>query len=195
MLIALTHKTFRSSRCPPLKPRSLLNWFGILCIAGCSNLTSIKNEIPLASSELTLTTSTPSETKVLLFNSSDVRTFKIDGSGRMNISANGKGIGQLDIGQYLQVILPKGRHRFRLSHRDLQEFESFHELQLQDAESIIEICATATGNRARLRADLPDQFPSSFRAVDAGPAPSFDELFNKGYFELQTLGRRPHCNW
>lgn len=52
------------------------------------------------------------------------------GVGQINITIDGKGFAQVPIGSFAQVVLPYGNHELILSHRDLFDMSSKHNLTI-----------------------------------------------------------------
>lgn len=139
--------------------------FGLAVVAflsGC--LSPVKNEIPLVSG-LAAKSSSTNETKVLLFNDSNQALYGLDGSGRINVWIDGKGVALINVAQYTQVILPKGRHQLDLKHLDIVPFRSKHSLELFEAQIYVKIYATAAGNEIKVVPVLPLDFEQDFTPV------------------------------
>jgi hypothetical protein len=134
-----------------------------LFLTGC--LTPVKNEVPLAGGDLFLRTTNTNETKLVIFNDSDVLLFGIDGSGRINVKLDGKGVAQLNIGRYAQVITSKGQHQVELLHLDVVHFRSHHSIALSAPESFLRIYATSLGNKIELVPELPPEFEKRFKPI------------------------------
>lgn len=175
-------------------PLLVVTLFGTI-LSGCATLAQVPAELPLASSDLSLKVTDPAQTKLLLFNASDVRMYKLDGSGRINVFLSEKGVAQLDIGQYAQLIVAKGKYTVRLTHVDLVEFTSEHTFDLTEDESILEFCATPLGHKARLRGELPTDFLVSFKPIEDGFPPSLSELWDKPYFQYDPQYDWAPCSW
>ena len=135
-----------------------------LFLAGC--LTPLKNEIPLAGGDLSARATKTNETKLVFFNDSDFLMFGIDSTGRINVTLDGKGVAQLNIGRYAQVITSKGRHTIDLVHRDIFHFRSHHVIELNDPDSFLKIYATPVGNAVKLLPVLPPGFVIKFTPVN-----------------------------
>src|SRR5258705_5987192 len=108
-----------------------------LLLTGC--LSPVKNEIPLVQGGLSVKPTSTNDTKLVIFNISNSFLYKIDGSGRINVKLNGQGVAQLKIGHYAQVIVPKGRYKIELTHRDMADITSDHNIEFRDSESFVEI--------------------------------------------------------
>jgi len=131
-----------------------------LLLSGC--LTPVQSEIPLAQGDLSVKATNTNDTKLLIFNDSDHVLYGLDGSGRINVKLNGKGVAQLHNGQYLQVILQKGSYRVDLAHLDMVKFSSKYQIELTNSESFLEIRSTPTSNHAEIVPALPPNFERDF---------------------------------
>ena len=136
----------------------------IASMTGCS-LSPVKNEIPLVKG-LAAKATNPNETKVVIFNESSMVLHGIDNTGRLNVSMDGKGVGQINIGEYVQVIVPQGKHEVSLEHRDMFMFRSKHDVEFTRPETFLKVRATPVSNEAKVVPELPEQFDVKFR-----PAP------------------------
>jgi len=133
----------------------------LACLAGCS-LPPVKNEMPLARS-FTARAANSNETKVVIFNQSSMVLHGIDNTGRLNVKLDGKGVAQLNIGEFVQVIVPRGKHQVNLEHRDVFMFRSDHELEFTNAETFLKVRATPVSNEAQVVPELAPQFDVKFR--------------------------------
>lgn len=134
-----------------------------LFLVGC--LTPVKNEIPLVGGGLSAAASDTNDTRLVIFNDSNFVLYGLDGSGRINVKLNGKGVAQIRIGYYAQVIVPKGSYQVDLTHRDTADFTSHHEIELANAESFLEIHSTMVSNEAILIPALPEDFEKKFKPI------------------------------
>ncbi|MDB6124831.1 MAG: hypothetical protein JWQ71_3824 [Pedosphaera sp.] len=137
-----------------------------LLLTGCSSLSPVKNEIPLVKGGLDIKPTNTNDTKLVIFNDSSVVGFGIDGTGRINVKLNDKGVAQLNIGRYTQVIVPKGKYQVDLEHLDMFHFTSQHQIELVKPESFLMIYATPTSNKAELLSTLPQDFEQKYRPVE-----------------------------
>jgi hypothetical protein len=135
-----------------------------LFLTGC--LSPVRNEIPLAKGGLNIKPSNTNEAKLVIFNDSSVVGFGIDGTGRINVRLNGKGVTQLNIGRYTQVIVPKGKYQLDLDHLDMVHFTSKHQIELVQPESFLLISATPVSNKAEMLSVPPPDFEAKYRPVE-----------------------------
>jgi hypothetical protein len=134
-----------------------------LLLTGC--LTPVKNEIPLAGSDLSVKATSTNDTKLVIFNVSNYLLYGLDGTGRINVKLNGQGVAQLKVGYYAQLIVPKGSYRVDLLHVDRDYYSSQHQIELSEPESFLEIRAISFSNEARLVSTLPPDFGKKFKPV------------------------------
>lgn len=135
----------------------------MLPFTGC--FTPVKNEIPLVKGDLQMVPANTNDTKLVIYNDSNPVLYGADGSSRINVKLNGKGLGRLNFGQYAQVIVPKGKCRVDMQHLDLVRFSSQRWLDLNEAESFVEIYATPTSNEAKLVPALPADFEKKYEPI------------------------------
>jgi hypothetical protein len=135
----------------------------LLPLTGC--FTPVKNEIPLATGNLRSPPDNPNETRLVIYNKSNPVLYGLDGSSRINVKLNGKGVGRLNIGQYAQVIMPKGKCQVDMKHLDLVVFSSQRWVDLNDPVSFVEIYATPTANEAKTVPALPADFEGSYKSI------------------------------
>lgn len=109
-----------------------------LFLAGCASA-PLKPEYTWLGYDLTARSDKPDHSKVLLFNSSNRFLYPTDLTARINIWIDGKAVGTCSIGEYVQVLVPKGERTLRLMHWDLVEFSSEHPLTLKSDETIVEV--------------------------------------------------------
>lgn len=102
--------------------------------------------------------------KLVIFNQSNALLYGVDGSGKINIHLNGKGVGQLQIGQYVILEVDKGRHIIDLLHRDIVNFSSSHELDVSESPSYIKIYSKMTSNGLE-KVKAIDGFESKFQVA------------------------------
>jgi hypothetical protein len=134
--------------------RLLLIITPLVFLNGCM-VAPIQSELPLLSGDVAQRSTKPDEVVLLLFNNSSKLMFGIDNTGRINSRLNGKALGGPNIGEYLIVQIPKGKHRLQLSHLDVFEFRSVHEIVANDDPLIVEMAATPLSNSIRVHKTLP----------------------------------------
>ncbi len=81
-----------------------------------------------------------------------------DGSAPVSLQIDDIDYGVLGSKQYAQIVLPKGKHTFKLSHRDMITFRSQHVVDVNAPNITIEIAPTIVSNRLALKKSLPSGF-------------------------------------
>ena len=127
----------------------------IAALAGCAAPVVLQPEVPILGPELDAQAAVPGETKVMFFNNSNKLLFGIDNTGKVGVWINGKGVAVLQIGDYVQVSLPRGRQAIELVHVDLGTFRSNHDLTVSEAPLYVEVYATAMSNDMKVFQSLP----------------------------------------
>ena len=130
-------------------------------ISGCC-MAPIKTELPLLENNIAIKNEDSSKVKMIIFNSTNKILFGPDMTGRINIKLNDKAIGGLNIGEYTQLIIPKGKHRLELVHLDMVYFKSYHDLVAEKDPLIVEIWATPVSNSLWTLDNLPADFINNF---------------------------------
>lgn len=83
-------------------------------------------------------------------------------SGRLNVTLNGKGAAQLDVGEYIELLVPQGKYTVDLVHHDVGVFSSAHDVNLSSTTAYIEVQATILSNSAKIVSDLPKDFNEAY---------------------------------
>jgi hypothetical protein len=135
----------------------------LLLSTGC--LSPVQNEIPLLAGGLSAKASGPNDTKLVIFNTSNGVLYGLDGSGRINVWVNNRGVAMVKIGHYAQVIVPRGPCHVSLTHRDMAKFNSEHDFTLTGPEAFLEIRATPISNAAELLLVPPGNLEQDFTPV------------------------------
>jgi hypothetical protein len=133
-------------------------------ICGCAAL-PIKQEIPLPPQVIGQPPSKEGMVRLVIFNNSDFLLYGLDTSGRINVSIDGKGVGQLNIGRYVVVEISEGEHAIDLVRRDIADFHSSHLVDIKEPESYLKIYSKITSNGAELvekPADFDDKFTAEY---------------------------------
>lgn len=135
----------------------------LLTLSGCA-ATPPAREIDLPNQVLSESLNDESKIKVIVYNDSNKLLYGIDNSGKINIHLNGKGVGQLKIGQYVVLAIEKGEHAFDLLHRDLVNFSSSHKINFTESPTYLKIFAKVTSNGAEI-VEKPENFEEKFKAA------------------------------
>ena len=126
---------------------------------GCSiTLPAVPREYPVISSEAKV--DDLSVSRVLIFNASSPVMFTA--TGRLNVLLNGKGAAQLDIWEYIELLVPRGKYRVDLLHHDVASFSSSHEIGVDGPSAYLEVKATIVSNSARVVTELPGDFKENY---------------------------------
>jgi hypothetical protein len=125
------------------------------CFGGCM-VAPIQSELPLLGTNLEQRSTQTGEVVMILFNNSSKLMYGLDSTGRINVRLNGKAVGGPNIGEYVILQIPKGKHRLLLSHLDLIEFKSEYDIEAADDPLIVEMAATPISNSIQVHKKLPD---------------------------------------
>jgi Caspase domain len=139
--------------------------FATGCATTSATLPAMRSEIPIASPDLSLKPHDESYSKLIIFNTSSKLLYGIDRNDLINIYLNGKGVTQLYMNQYVQVVVPRGNYKVDLVHNDVWNFSSSHTIEIDTPEAYLNIRATLTSNSAKLVRGLPDNFAKTFVPV------------------------------
>jgi hypothetical protein len=88
----------------------------------------------------------PTVSRVVFRNNQPMPGYHLSPTGRLNVSVDGKGLGQIAPGEYVALDLPKGKRRVSLVHRDVVDFKSEHVLTLEQSVVVVDVFATITSN-------------------------------------------------
>jgi hypothetical protein len=140
---------------------SVLVLIALVLAAGCS-LTppAVPREYPVISSEAKTNVDDSTVSRQVIFNASSPVMFT--GTGRLNVLLNGKGAAQLDIWEYIELLVPQGKYRVDLLHHDVASFSSSHEIDLDALSAYLEVKATIVSNSARVVIELPGDFKENY---------------------------------
>ena len=132
-------------------------------VYGCA-VAPVQQEVQLPSQSLDQITPVDGKSVAVIYNASNRLMFGANSTGRMNISIDGKGVGQLAIGEYVIVNLSAGTHKVSLAHRDTLKFSSTHELEASDQLSFVKIYCKVTSNGLEVT-ERPEEFSDKFTAA------------------------------
>ena len=144
-----------------LKHLFVLVFFVLL--AGCA-VAPIQREIDLPDQNLAQSPADDSKARLIMFNNSNKFWFGMDGSGKINVSLDGKGVCRLGIGEFVIVETNPGEHRIDLEHRDMALFKSSHTINAAEGNNFIQVFATPASNVAEIT-PKPDSFENAYSAV------------------------------
>lgn len=134
--------------------RAISALLATMALAGCM-MAPIKPDMDHLDGAIDSRSSKPEEVRVVFFNNSNKLMYGVDNTGRVNITLNGKAVGGPNIGEYIQVQIPRGKHQVGLTHLDLFEFRSSHELDATADPLYVEVKATPTSNDMLVHKSLP----------------------------------------
>jgi len=135
----------------------------LLVIAGCS-LTPAPNEVTLPCQDFNVPFDNSEDSQLVIFNDTNKFLYGLDGTGKLNVSTDGRSVGQLDIGEYVVLTANRGKHKIDLEHWDLFHFSSAHEITVEDRQIFLRVKAKATSNEAVV-VDRPVDFNDDFNAA------------------------------
>ena len=144
---------------PILIPIILLAAF----FAGCA-VAPPAQEVYLPDQDLSSPRENSELSRLVIYNDSNSLMYGLDGSGKINVFLDGKGVGQLSIGQYVMVEVSEGEHTIDLAHKDMAVFKSTHVVEIKGPEEFLKIYAKVTSNGAEI-VPAPEDFSQSFKAA------------------------------
>jgi hypothetical protein len=144
--------------------------FTATLLSGCM-MAPIKPDLPHLNESIESRSTKADEARLIFFNNSNKLLFGLDNTGRINVLLNGKAVGGPNIGEYIQVQVPKGKYLLNLVHLDLFEFRSVHELDVQDDPLFVELRATVVSNEIQVHKSLPadNYLPKPFIRFEPSP--------------------------
>jgi len=137
--------------------------FGAMLVVGCA-ITPIQREIILPPQDISKPLSDDTKVRLIMFNNSNRFLYGIDGSGKINLLLDGKGVCRLSIGEYVVVETTPGNHTIDLEHFDLFFFKSSHTISAIEKEHYIQVYATPVSNVAEITTK-PLDFETSYGAI------------------------------
>jgi hypothetical protein len=126
----------------------------LVATSGCM-MAPLRPELPLLDDDLSIHSSDPNGVKLVLLNNSNKWMYGLDRTGRVNIWLDGKAVAGPDIGEYVQLQIPKGKHQLELVHLDVTKHRSIHEIDAQTSPLFVELRATPLSNKIRLHDEMP----------------------------------------
>lgn len=115
-------------------------------LSACSTIWPLKpvaTEWPLLGSDLQVTVSGTTQ-RVVLYNNSSQLQHGTSNTTRLDVWINGRGVGGLDIGDYVQLALTPGEYTLEVLHHDAMDFKSTHVLKVGQQPVYVELSATLT---------------------------------------------------
>jgi hypothetical protein len=125
-----------------------------VALSGCA-MAPVQPEVPLLGSDLSVRSSHPDQAKLVFVNTTSKLTHGADGTSRINVRLDGKAVGGPNIGEYVQIQVPKGRHHLEVWHLDVLKFRTEQEINV-DQDLFVELKATPFSNRILVQSTMPD---------------------------------------
>ena len=137
---------------------------------GCAGIANVQPEFELPPQDLSQQ-APEGHCAVVFFNDSNWLMFGLDGSGKLNVFLEETPLASLNIGDYVQVMLPEGERFVTLSHEDLGTMISTHTFVAEGDRVFVRVYATITSNGLQV-VEAPPDFPSDFEpALDPSTEP------------------------
>lgn len=154
-------------------------------LSGCA-MAPVRPELPLLGNDLSVRSPSSDHAKLVLINNSSKLLHGADGTGRINVRLDGKAVGGPNIGEYLQVQVPKGRHSLEVWHLDVIKFRTEQEINV-DQDLVIELKATPFSNKILVQSTMP---AGDFRPiVIAADEPEKQNVFHRSTAALSSYVR------
>lgn len=142
-----------------VKNSGLITIMILICACGA---TPPVRDVTLPEQKLGMAPIGPAYSKLVLFNDSNRALYGMDGSGKINVHLDGKGVGQLRIGEYVILDVTKGMHKIDLLHVDMMSFKSTHDVEVEQDEEYAKVYAKMTSNGIEI-VEKPKDFESRFK--------------------------------
>lgn len=84
----------------------------------------------------------------------------------MNVYLDGKGVAQLRSKRYVQLLVPRGKHRIDLAHVHDLLYKSTHTVELTTSEIYIEVYPTLNSSGIHSLSHLPENFATDFEPAE-----------------------------
>jgi hypothetical protein len=133
---------------------SLLIAAFVAAVSGCA-MAPVQPEVPLLGSDLSVRSSNPNEAKLVFVNTTSKLSHGADGTSCINVRIDGKAVGGPNIGEYVQMQVPKGRHHVEVWHLDVFKFRTEQEINV-DHDLYIELKATPFSNKILVQSTMPE---------------------------------------
>lgn len=137
-------------------------------IAGCA---TVRNEYSLPTQSLSAT-SYKSETRVVFYNGNGFNPLFLDGSWRVGIKIDGKGVDNLHIGKYVQVFLVPGTYNIELSHFDIFTFSDEYTLQVGAEDMYVRVYNALMSTEYEVQYSEPEEFRGKYEASSKSMQPT-----------------------
>lgn len=94
------------------------------------------------------------EGNILIYNDANI-LHTSDNTSQLNIKIDGKNLGQLRAKDFVIIKLEEGKHLFNLTHLDLVNMRSEHEVTVTNTLKVIRVKPTVTSNKLEVVNQLP----------------------------------------
>ena len=128
-------------------------------MTGCA---TVQNEIDLPNQMLDIKPD-PGKTKVIFYNG--LNPLFLDGSWRIGIKIDGKGLENLHINQYVQVFLELGQYTLGLSHVDVFTFKDEYPFTVTQDPMFVKVYNGIVSTKFEIQATEPEDFSKKYRPV------------------------------
>lgn len=135
----------------------------LLLSSACSTLPP-QREVKLPSQVVGEPVSDNGLHRLVIFNDSNRLLFGLDDSAKINVFLDGKGVGQVDIGQYVVIEVPSGENTLEFVRDDLGTFRSAIHVNVSGEYTFLRVHAKPASNAAEVMGK-PDDFDKKFRAA------------------------------
>jgi len=135
-----------------------------LLLAIFSSCSTVKQEINLSSQKLN-SPITSDKSRVIFFNTSNKILYS-DGSWRIGIKLNGKGLANLDFDEYVLIDLTPGKYSLELSHIDIFTFRDLYYLDVIDQYMYIEVYNEITSTDFNILPNKPEDFENKYSPMN-----------------------------
>lgn len=125
-----------------------------LLLSACM-MAPVRPDMPHLNDDISARSTRPDEVRLVFYNNSNKLTHGLDNTGRINVWLDGKAVGGPDIGEFVQVQVPRKPYRVRLVHLDMTEMSSEHQLDATADPTYVEVRATITSNELKAHQALP----------------------------------------
>lgn len=137
----------------------LVFFLTVLFLNGCA---TVQNEINLPNQALDIKPDS-GKTKVIFYN--DLNSLFLDGSWRIGIKIDGKGLENLHINQYVQVFLEPGEYILGLSHVDVFIFKDEYPFTVNQDPMFVKVYNGLVSTKFEIQSAQPEGFSQKYRPV------------------------------
>ena len=135
----------------------------LLFLLGACSTVAPQQEVTLPSQDIGANPADGAH-RLVIFNDSSRLLFGLDHSAKINVFLGGRGVGQVDIGQYIIVDVPAGANAIELVRKDLRSFRSTVNVDISGQTTFLRVHAKPASNGAEV-IGKPDDFDKKFKAA------------------------------